>query len=327
MKLEDSKTVDITCGESNKVNTITFIFEETRHITIKMIQKELTCYYKTSEPTPFLINPNGSMEELQLDKFSSSYLCLVVFRGAMEPVSSSELMDFSNNLTKFQDLDCKLLGLVRDSPMVVQEWLVEPMVGEGEKVSATFPCVSCPNIGEEDFGLIQAVGVPLIKGSPIPTIIITDRENKVRYFVSFCDKTARGVEETLRMVAAIKMVDDAKGNLFAPADWESSEPAIKNTKAGVLEYYQEKYKEEKQKKEDGKQKGLLSKLKEKLGFAPSANCVDETNGCQDNSKEESGYKEDEKPQKVVTREQSKEDAKSVTSKKEPFDKGATGDGN
>ena len=132
MKLEDRKTVEINRGESNKVNTITLFLEETRrqHITFKMIQKELTCYYKTSEPTPFLINPNGSMEELQLDKFSSSYLCVVVFRGAIEQLSTSELMDFSNNLTKFQDLDCKLLGLVRDSPMVVQEWLVEPMRGE-----------------------------------------------------------------------------------------------------------------------------------------------------------------------------------------------------
>ena len=103
------------------------------------------------------------------------------------------------------------------------------MMGE-ENVSATFPCVSCPNIGEENFGLIQAVGVPLIEGTPIPTIIIADKQNKVRYFASFSDKTARGVEETLRMVAAIKMVDDAKGNLFAPVDWESFQQAIKNTK-------------------------------------------------------------------------------------------------
>ena len=31
--------------------------------------------------------------------------------------------------------------------------------------------------------------------------MIKDRENNVRYFTSFSDKTARGVEETLRMVA------------------------------------------------------------------------------------------------------------------------------
>ena len=47
------------------------------------------------------------------------------------------------------------------------------------------------------------------------------------------------------MVATIKMVDDAKGSALAPADWESNQPTITNTKAGVLKYYQEKYKQEK----------------------------------------------------------------------------------
>jgi hypothetical protein len=42
------------------------------------------------------------------------------------------------------------------------------------------------------------------------------------------------------MVAAFKMVDDAKGSALAPADWESNQPTITNTKAGVLKYYQEK---------------------------------------------------------------------------------------
>ena len=128
-----------------------------------MIQKELTRYYKTSEPTRFLINPNGSMEQLQLDKFSSSCLCPVVFRGAMEPLSSLEGMNFSNNLTKPSSRDCKLLGLVRKSRMVVHEWMVEPMMGEEETDFGTFPCT---NIEEENIGLIQAVRVPLIAGSP-----------------------------------------------------------------------------------------------------------------------------------------------------------------
>ena len=48
----------------------------------------------------------------------------------------------------------------------------------------------------------------------------------------------------------------AKGNLFAPADWKSYQPASKNNKTGVLEYYQEKYKDEKQKKEGGKQERI-----------------------------------------------------------------------
>ena len=58
-----------------------------------MLQKKLT--YKNSEPRPSIIHPNSSMEELQLDQFMdkfSSYLCLVVFKGALEPLSSLELI-------------------------------------------------------------------------------------------------------------------------------------------------------------------------------------------------------------------------------------------
>jgi hypothetical protein len=47
------------------------------------------------------------------------------------------------------------------------------------------------------------------------------------------------------MVATIKMVDDAKGSALYPADSESKQPTISNTKAGVLKYHQEKYKQEK----------------------------------------------------------------------------------
>ena len=39
------------------------------------------------------------------------------------------------------------------------------------------------------------------------------------------------------------MVDDAKGSALDPADSESMQPTI--TKAGVLKYHQEKYKQEK----------------------------------------------------------------------------------
>ena len=63
------------------------------------------------------------------------------------------------------------------------------------------------------------------------------------------------------MVATIKMVDDAKGSALAPADWESNQPTITNTKAGVLKYYQEKYKDE----GDEEQGGLLAPIKKKLG--------------------------------------------------------------
>jgi len=83
----------------------------------------------------------------------------------------------------------------------------------------------------------------LVDGFPIPSTIITDKKNKVRY-ASFHDSIVRSVKESLRVVAAIKMLDDAKGTVLAPADWVQGKPTIRNTKAGVKKYYKELYTEE-----------------------------------------------------------------------------------
>jgi len=60
-------------------------------------------------------------------------------------------------------------------------------------------------------------------------------------------------------VAAIKMVDEAEGSALAPADWVSTQPVIKNSRAGILEYYQEKYEDKTQ------EAGLWLSVKKLLG--------------------------------------------------------------
>jgi len=216
-------------------------------MNMNMLQKKLWTFSNpNSSSASVIINPDGSTEKLQMDKFSSSYHCLIVFRGAFEPISSYEIIDFSKNIFKFQDLNCRVMGLVRDSSRIVEEWMVKPLLEEKETNFVAFSCISSPELGKENAGLIQALGVPLVEGSPIPTIVISDRKNKVRYCASFNPNIPRSVEETLRIVAAIKMVDEAEGSALAPADWVSTQPVIKNSRAGILEYYQEKYEDKTQ---------------------------------------------------------------------------------
>ena len=111
--------------------------------------------------------------------------------------------------------------------------------------------------GLESGGLLQSLGVPLANGYPIPAIIVTDKEDKVRYFATFQPGVQRSVEETLRVVAAVKEVDEAKGNLFTPADWVHGEPTITNTKAGVVQFYKERHGEEEQEEEEKSRLALL----------------------------------------------------------------------
>jgi len=224
----------------------------TREISLpEMIQKDLTAYYSNPGDTPLLVNPDGSVEEMDLTKFSQTYLCIIVFQAAMEDVSSAELVAFSAAVSEFAELDCQLVGVTRDSIHVIKEWLLDMDPDRPEFQPAKFPCISCQNLGEGDYGLTQALGVPLKDGYPVPSIILTDREDKIRYFASFSPSIRRSVEETLRMVAAIKMVDEAKGTKFAPADWVEGKPCIMNTKAGVQKYFKERYQEEEKKDKEG----------------------------------------------------------------------------
>ena len=111
--------------------------------------------------------------------------------------------------------------------------------------------------GLESGGLVQSLGVPLANGYPIPAIVVTDKEDKVRYFATFQPGVQRSVEETLRVVAAVKEVDEAKGNLFTPADWVQGEPTITNTKAGVVQFYKDRHGEEEEQEEEEKSRLAL----------------------------------------------------------------------
>ena len=72
----------------------------------------------------------------------------------------------------------------------------------------------------------------LCNGNPILAIIVTDEEDTVRYFATFQPGVQRSVEETFRVVTAVKEVDEAKGNLC----WVQGEPTIINIKAGVVPF-------------------------------------------------------------------------------------------
>ena len=203
--------------------------------------QDINTYYEEPEAAPLLIHPDGSEEQLVLPA-GSDYILTI--HGALEPLSTKELAEFSSSVATFATLDCRVVGLSRDSAHAIREWFLD--LGEPAKVSVA----SCQ--GLRGGGLIQGMGVPLVDGYPIPAILITDRfvffattlvprEDKVRFFATYRPDTARSAEETLRVVAAIREVDAARGGLLTPAAWVQGEPTIPNTKAGVAEYYQRRH--------------------------------------------------------------------------------------
>ena len=74
-----------------------------------------------------LVHGDGDEEMLVLPR-GSSYLAIVVFAAAFDPLSTMELADFSSAIDDCNALDCDPVGLARDSVVAIKEWMLE--VGE-----------------------------------------------------------------------------------------------------------------------------------------------------------------------------------------------------
>ena len=86
--------------------------------------QDLTAYYESPSEGPVLVHGDGDEEMLVLPR-GSSYLAIVVFAAAFDPLATMELAEFSSAISDFDALDCELVGLARDSSVAIKEWMLE----------------------------------------------------------------------------------------------------------------------------------------------------------------------------------------------------------
>ena len=133
-----------------------------------MIQKTFYELYKNnSDFNAMAVNPNGEVVEFNYPE--DHYTVFVIFRCALDPMSTKRLESFNKAADQFLSEDCFVIGVSRDSTLVLKEWM-----SEIEKVN--FPLVSDMNLGEENIGIPQSLGAPLIDGYPVPTTLILDKK-------------------------------------------------------------------------------------------------------------------------------------------------------
>ena len=101
--------------------TCSKIFHEAK---TPLFPQDLTAYYESPSEGPVLVYGDGDEEMLVLPR-GSSYLAIVVFAAAFDPLSTIELADFSSAVGDFNALDCELVGLARDSSVAIKEWMLE----------------------------------------------------------------------------------------------------------------------------------------------------------------------------------------------------------
>lgn len=182
-------------------------------------------------PSPVIVHPGGKADIFNAKDYSGKYLVLVVIHSAWEKCSCRDMLSFSKLLAEFEGQNCNIVGISRDGPAVLIDWMQESK-------EFLFPIVSDLNLAEHDFGLTQRLGLTLSLGYGIPSSIVIDKEGIIRYISSNFPSHGDSADEILRIVKALNIVvDKGEGRKLTPANWEPEDSIIWNTRQGVDNYY------------------------------------------------------------------------------------------
>ena len=198
-----------------------------------------------------MIKPNGESEIFYPEKYKGQYLVLILFNHAWDDQCTKEVKSFSELFSQFGEQNCKVLGISRDGPAVLMDWI-------DEMKTVKFPLVSDQNLASFDIGISQRLGISLPAGYAIPSVIVMDKKGALRYIGSNLPAPGNSAPEVLRVVTALNsVVDPGKGKKITPANWESSKPFIWNKEKEVDKYYATNFtsQEDKLKEESVKEKG------------------------------------------------------------------------
>ena len=88
------------------------------------VRRTMTCENQKSPP-PVLIQPNGESEIFNPEKYKGQYLVLILYNHAWDDQCSKEVKSFSEMFSKFEEQNCSVLGISRDGPAVLMDWIDE----------------------------------------------------------------------------------------------------------------------------------------------------------------------------------------------------------
>lgn len=152
--------------------------------------------------------------EIQLSSYRGRWLIFFSHPADFTPVCTTEFVGLAHKTAQFDMLDCALLGLSVDSLYAHLAWVraIEQQFG----VTIDFPIIEDPSmvIGRA-YGMIDDASTDAMA---MRTAFFIDPAGVVRAITSYPYNVGRSVDEMVRLVSALRAVEDGKG--FAPEGWQ-----------------------------------------------------------------------------------------------------------
>jgi len=149
------------------------------------------------------------------DYRGKKYVMLIFYPANFTPVSSTELIALSDNISEFRKLSTQILAVSIDSPFSHLQSLVLSRK-QGGLANLNYPLISdlSQNI-TRDYKLLTEEGLAL------PGLFIIDKEGIIQYYTVNNLLCSRSINELIRILESIQYVKKNPGQA-CPANWKSS---------------------------------------------------------------------------------------------------------
>jgi peroxiredoxin (alkyl hydroperoxide reductase subunit C) len=172
---------------------------------------------------------NGEFKEIGLSDFKGRFVVLFFYPLDFTFVCPTEILAFSDRLAEFEKIGASVVGASVDSHFTHLAWWKTPR-DDGGIAGTRYPLLAdLTKKIATDYGVLLDGGVAL-RG-----LFVIDPKGIIRQIVINDLPIGRSVDETLRVIQAIKFADE-HGEV-CPADWKPGAETMKPDPKGSKEYF------------------------------------------------------------------------------------------
>ncbi|MFC2173156.1 peroxiredoxin [Acidobacteriota bacterium] len=166
--------------------------------------------------------------EFSLSSLKGKYVVLFFYPLDFTFVCPTEILAFDEKLDEFKARDAAVVGVSIDSAYTHLAWKKTP-VDDGGIGPIRYPLVS-----DLKKDIARSYGVLLDDEVALRGLFLIDRDGIVRHAVLNDLSLGRNVDESLRMLDALRFHEE-RGHV-CPANWQAGENGMKPTTDGVVDY-------------------------------------------------------------------------------------------
>ena len=149
------------------------------------------------------------------DYRGKKYVMLIFYPANFTPVSPTELLALSNNISEFRKLSTQILAISVDSPFSHLKSLLLSRK-EGGLANLNYPLISdLSQTITKNYKLLTEEGLAL------PGVFIIDKEGIIQYYTVNNLLCSRSINELIRIIESIQYVKKNPGQA-CPVNWQAS---------------------------------------------------------------------------------------------------------